>query len=98
LPWLPAQHIIKDKSKVFNTGRVKGWSWILNAVRRATMHAAASPRRKRGADARADFPERETINAETFHCTSAMNITTGLQTGKVKPLTVESFPLKARVY
>jgi succinate dehydrogenase / fumarate reductase flavoprotein subunit len=95
-----AQHTeIKDRSKVFNTARVEALELDnLMEVAQATMHAAAARQESRGAHTRSDFPERD----DDKWLKHSLYFSEGRQLDykpvRLKPLTVESFPLKARVY
>src|SRR3954467_4102447 len=90
---------IKDKSKVFNTARIEALelgTLVETAV--STMISANARTESRGAHDRSDHPDRDDANW--------MKHTFGFRGGnqlqykpvKLKPLTVESFKPKARVY
>ena len=90
---------IKDKNKIFNTARIEALELDnLIEVAKATMLSAQAREESRGAHCREDFPER---NDETW-----LKHTLFYSEGNVldykpvvtKPLSVETFPLKARVY
>jgi succinate dehydrogenase / fumarate reductase flavoprotein subunit len=94
------QHLhIKDKSKVFNTARVEALE-LENLIETAvsTMISADARKESRGAHDRSDYPKRDDA--------SWMKHTLWFKEGnrleykpvKLKPLTVESFEPKARVY
>ena len=90
---------IRDKSRVFNTARVEALEQDnLIEVAMATMHAAAAREESRGAHARDDFPERD----DDKWLRHSLYFRDGHQLDykpvRLKPLTVESFPLKKRVY
>ena len=94
------QHlIIKDKSQVFNTARVEALeldNLIESAV--ATMHAANARTESRGAHAREDFAERDDKNWLKHSLFTKQNNTLTYKPVRLKPLTVESFEPKKRVY
>jgi len=90
---------IRDKSKVFNTARVEALELDnLIEVAQATMHAAAAREESRGAHARDDFPDRDDDQwlKHSLYFREGQHL--DYKPVRLKPLTVESFPLKARVY
>jgi len=90
---------IKDKSKVFNTARVEALELDnLIEVAQAAMTGAEARKESRGAHARADFPERDDKNWLKHSLYYSEGHRLDYKPVRLKPLTVETFPLKARVY
>jgi succinate dehydrogenase / fumarate reductase flavoprotein subunit len=90
---------IKDKSKVFNTARVEALELDnLIEVARSTLISAEARKESRGAHDRADFPQRddETWMRHTLWYKEGDRLE--YRPVKLKPLSVESFEPKARVY
>jgi len=90
---------IRDKSRVFNTARVEALELDnLIEVAQATMIAATARTESRGAHARDDYPQRDDTNwlRHSLYFSEGQRLT--YKPVRLKPLTVESFPLKARVY
>lgn len=91
--------IIKDKSQVFNTARVEALELDnLVEVSLATMHAAEARTESRGAHAREDFMDRDDKNWLTHSLYYRECNRLAYKPVRLKPLTVESFEPKARVY
>jgi succinate dehydrogenase / fumarate reductase flavoprotein subunit len=90
---------LSDTSNVFNTERLSAFELEnLLALGYATLHSALARQESRGAHSRVDFPERDdqawlkhTLYFETAHRLAFKPV-------QLKPLTVEGFEPKARVY
>ncbi len=95
-----AQHTeIRDKSKVFNTARVEALELDnLMEVALATMHAAHARQESRGAHCREDYPQRDDEQWLKHSLYLSAGNRLEYKPVRMKPLTVEPFPLKARVY
>ena len=90
---------IKDKSKVFNTARVEALELSnLAEVALATMVSAEARNESRGAHARDDFSMRDDNKwlKHTLYFSEDRRL--DYKPVRLKPLTVESFPPKARTY
>jgi succinate dehydrogenase / fumarate reductase flavoprotein subunit len=89
---------IDDHSQVFNTARVEAFELEnLMAVALATIHSAHAREESRGAHSRVDFPERDD---KSWMRHSLYSFENGLDYKPVrtKPMSVDSFPPKPRVY
>ncbi len=94
-----AQTGIHDKSRVFNTARVEALELDnLIEVAQATMIAAQARQESRGAHARDDFTARDDVNWLKHSLYFREGYRLDYKPVRLKPLTVDSFPLKARVY
>ncbi len=90
---------ISDNSKVFNTARVEALELDnLMEVAVATMRAANARQESRGAHARADFAERDDAKWLTHSLFYKQDKTLVYKPVRLKPLSVDSFELKKRVY
>lgn len=90
---------ITDKSKVFNTARIEALELDnLKEVATATMISAEARRESRGAHARDDYPQRDDVKwlRHTLYFSDDNRL--DYKPVRLKPLTVESFPPKARTY
>ena len=94
-----AQTEIADKSRVFNTARIEALELDnLAEVALATMVSAEARNESRGAHARDDFPERDDEKwlKHTLYFSTDRRL--DYKPVRLKPMTVESFPPKPRVY
>jgi succinate dehydrogenase / fumarate reductase flavoprotein subunit len=90
---------IKDKSKIFNTARVEALeldNLVETAV--ATMVSAEARQESRGAHDRSDHHNRDDVNWLKHTLWFKDGNRLDYKPVKLKPLTVESFEPKARVY
>ena len=90
---------IKDKSRVFNTARVEALELDnLVEVAVASMISAEARTESRGAHARDDFPSRDDDKwlKHTLYFGEGRRL--DYKPVRLKPLTVDSFPPKARTY
>jgi succinate dehydrogenase / fumarate reductase flavoprotein subunit len=90
---------IQDKSKVFNTARVEALELDnLIEVALSTMISANARQESRGAHDRSDFPKRDDVNWMKHTLWFKDGNRLAYKPVQLKPLTVESFEPKARVY
>ncbi len=90
---------IRDKSRVFNTARVEALELDnLVEVALASMISAEARTESRGAHARDDFPNRDDDKwlKHTLYFSEGRRL--DYKPVRLKPLTVDSFPPKARTY
>jgi succinate dehydrogenase / fumarate reductase flavoprotein subunit len=93
------QLYFKDKSKVFNTARVEALELEnLVEVAMSTMVSAHARQESRGAHDRSDFPDRNDAQWMKHTFWYKDNNRLEYRPVQLKPLTVESFEPKARVY
>ena len=90
---------IKDKSRVFNTARVEALE-LDNLIETAlsTMISANARTESRGAHDRSDYPDRDDVRWLKHSLWNKEGNRLEYKPVKLKPLTVEGFEPKARVY
>jgi succinate dehydrogenase / fumarate reductase flavoprotein subunit len=95
-----ANHIYyKDKSKVFNMARIEALEVAnMTEVARATINSAANRTESRGAHALDDHPERDDENWLKHTLWYSEGSRLEYKPVQMKPLTVDSFPPKARTF
>jgi len=91
--------VINDQSEIFNTARVEALELEnIMDVALATVHSAAARKESRGAHSRIDFPDRDDKHwmkhTLYFHDDRSIDY----KPVRTKPMSVESFPPKPRVY
>jgi succinate dehydrogenase / fumarate reductase flavoprotein subunit len=91
--------VLRDHSKIFNTARIEALELEnLMEVALATIYSAAAREESRGAHSRLDFPKRDDINWLKHTLYSREGRKLDYKPVRMKPLTVEAFPPKERVY
>jgi len=90
---------IKDKSRVFNTARIEALELDnLMEAARSTMICADARQESRGAHDRADFPKRDDVGWLKHTLWHRDGDRLEYKPVNLKPLSVETFEPKARVY
>jgi succinate dehydrogenase / fumarate reductase flavoprotein subunit len=90
---------ISDNSAMFNTARVEALELEnLMDVALATVFSAAARTESRGAHSRIDYPERDDINWMKHSLYSKDGHKLDYKPVRTRPMTVATFPPKARVY
>lgn len=90
---------ISDNSNIFNTARIDALELKnLIVVAKATIESAYAREESRGAHCRSDFEDRDDEQWLRHTLYYSQTNTIGYRPVNLKPLTVETFPLKKRVY
>ena len=90
---------IDDKSKTFNTARVEALELDnLIETAKASIVSAEARRESRGAQARSDYPARDDANWLKHTLWFREGNRLDYKPVRMKPLTVDAFPPKARTY
>jgi len=90
---------IKDKSRTFNTARVEALE-LENLIEtaKATVVSAEARRESRGAQARSDYPSRDDVDWLKHTLWYRDGNRLDYKPVNLQPVSVESFPPKARTY
>ncbi|MBI5463078.1 MAG: succinate dehydrogenase flavoprotein subunit [Gammaproteobacteria bacterium] len=90
---------IKDHSKIFNTARIEALELEnLMDIALATVCSALERRESRGAHSRVDYPERDDVRWMRHSLFHKDGRRMDYKPVRIKPITVEPFPPKKRVY
>jgi succinate dehydrogenase / fumarate reductase flavoprotein subunit len=90
---------LRDHSKIFNTARIEALELEnLMDVSMATVVSAAARKESRGAHSRLDYPKRDDKNWLKHSLFFQDGNTLDYKPVRMKPLTVDPFPPKERVY
>ncbi len=90
---------LMDQSRIFNTARIEALELenLVN-VALATVTSALARRESRGAHSRTDYPERDDVQWLKHSLYWKAGNEVDFKPVRIKPLTVDSFPPKPRVY
>lgn len=91
--------VLVDHSKIFNTSRIEAFELEnLMDVSLATVISASARHESRGAHSRLDYPERDDVNWLKHSLYFKEGYQLDYKPVRMKPLSVDSFPPKPRVY
>jgi succinate dehydrogenase / fumarate reductase flavoprotein subunit len=91
--------VIADHSRVFNTARVEALELEnLMDIALATVCSALERRESRGAHSRVDYPERDDVHWLRHSLFYREGRRVDYKPVRLKPMSVDSFPPRARVY
>ena len=92
---------IRDRARGFNTELVEAWELEhLMALAQVVAASALARTESRGAHAREDFPQRDDDNwlKHTLACLEEGEVRLDSKPVRMRPLSVEPFPPRERVY
>ena len=90
---------LKDHSRIFNTARIEAMELEnLMAVALATVKSAHERRESRGAHSRIDYPERDDVHWLRHSLYYGDTRSIDYKPVRTRPISVETFPPKERVY
>jgi succinate dehydrogenase / fumarate reductase flavoprotein subunit len=90
---------LKDQSRIFNTARIEAFELEnLMALALATVTSALNRKESRGAHSRIDYPERDDAHWLKHSLYYIAGHRMDYKPVRMKPLSVDSFPPKPRVY
>ena len=90
---------LKDQSRIFNTARIEAFELEnLMSLALATVTSALNRKESRGAHSRIDYPERDDEHWLKHSLYYEEGRRLDYKPVRMKPLSVDSFPPKPRVY